>query len=521
MNFLLYLSAFAVVAPGGRIKHVVVIYFENRAFDHLLGWQKSLKSEGLHGSETNPISLKDPTKGNVTVYPGATYVADLQPQHGYDPYQTKFDITSSIPRMDGFLSEEMIATNNNLTKARQVMGGFADGALPVTTTLAKEFAVFDHWYAAFPGPSWPNHMMTISGTANGDTNTGDGYRCKQGTPFPQPTIFDHLLEAGHEYARIYNDTAIELYIESFTKNASKARTQNMDRFFHDAAHGTLPALTWIAPRQGVNRTLGPLGGPNSDHPNCCDVALGERLRKDVYEALRAGPAWNETAFLFTWDDPGGFFDHALPPMRAPPPDDQPPCFCAKPGSGDEVCGGHAHGASGDPRGYNPYTRLGSRLPVVLVSPWVKKGTVVGEPSEGQRPAPDSKYDGTSIAATIKRLFGLPKFLSRRDAWSASFDHLFDELNAPRTDTPAHLPEAPPPSADMRTKHPWGTDCDDPTRRMRRTIRDFEALLGKPAPARLHACAASNVWTTRCGEGTMDEATEWLAGATEQWRRGDE
>ena len=38
-----------------------------------------------------------------------------------------------------------------------------------------------------------------------------------------------------------------------------------------------------------NKTLGNLGGPNSDHPNCCDVALGERLRKDIYEAVRAPP----------------------------------------------------------------------------------------------------------------------------------------------------------------------------------------------------------------------------------------
>ena len=63
----------------------------------------------------------------------------------------------------------------------------------------------------------------------------------------------------------------------------------MDRFFADAAKGTLPALTWIDPRQGINKTLGDLGGPNSDHPSCCDVALGERLRKDIYEALRVLP----------------------------------------------------------------------------------------------------------------------------------------------------------------------------------------------------------------------------------------
>ena len=45
----------------------------------------------------------------------------------------------------------------------------------------------------------------------------------------------------------------------------------------------------------MNKTLGTLGGPNSDHPNCCDVALGERLRKDIYEAVRAQPGpWNHT-----------------------------------------------------------------------------------------------------------------------------------------------------------------------------------------------------------------------------------
>ena len=101
-------------------------------------------------------------------------------------------------------------------------------------------------------------------------------------------------------------------MEAFGSKQTRSRTHTMDRFFADAAKGTLPALTWIDPRQGINKTLGNLGGPNSDHPSCCDVALGERLRKDVYEALRAGPGWNHTAFIMTWDDPGGFFDHARP-----------------------------------------------------------------------------------------------------------------------------------------------------------------------------------------------------------------
>ena len=137
---------------------------------------------------------------------------------------------------------------------------------------------------AFPGPSWPNHMFSYSATANGNTNTGDGYLCQKDRPYPQRTIFDALRDAGHEYVRIYNDSVTDTFMEAFASRETRSRTHTMDRFFSDAAKGTLPALTWIDPRQGINKTLGNLGGPNSDHPSCCDVALGERM-----------PVWKSTS----------------------------------------------------------------------------------------------------------------------------------------------------------------------------------------------------------------------------------
>ena len=63
-------------APQQRIKHVVVLYQENRAVDHLLGWDKRLGIDGLTGKETNPIDPADPSKGSVKVYDGAPYVDD-------------------------------------------------------------------------------------------------------------------------------------------------------------------------------------------------------------------------------------------------------------------------------------------------------------------------------------------------------------------------------------------------------------------------------------------------------------
>ena len=37
----------SLVLAAGRIKHVVVLYEENRAFDHFFGHQKALKVDGL------------------------------------------------------------------------------------------------------------------------------------------------------------------------------------------------------------------------------------------------------------------------------------------------------------------------------------------------------------------------------------------------------------------------------------------------------------------------------------------
>ena len=128
-------------AASHRIKHVVVLYEENRAFDHLLGHQKALKVDGLKGDESNPVDRKDPSKGSVAVFDGAPYVAVEQPRHGYAPYQMKLDVQDNVPRMDGFVEFERSVHKKNTSVADAVMQGFSDGALPVSTALAEEFAV--------------------------------------------------------------------------------------------------------------------------------------------------------------------------------------------------------------------------------------------------------------------------------------------------------------------------------------------------------------------------------------------
>ena len=205
-----------------------------------------------------------------------------------------------------------------------------------------------------------------------------------------------------------------------------------DTFYDNAKKGTLPSFSWILPRQGQNTTTHE--GPNDDHP-CHDIALGERLLKDTYEALRASPKWNNTVLLVTYDDPGGWYDHASVPVDVPAPDNSTSC-----GSDKNVS----------------FTWLGARVPTLLISPWVPKGTVIHAP---KGPAANSVYEHSSVAATLKDIFQLPSFLTRRDAWAGSFYNELS-LSEPRTDTPVHLPSAPAPTVWDGGEDVEGDDDDD-------------------------------------------------------------
>ena len=84
-----------------------------------------------------------------------------------------------------------------------------------------------------------------------------------------------------------------------------------------------------------------------------------------------------------------------------------------------------------------FTRLGVRVPTILVSPWIEKGTVVGRP-EG--PTSTSQYEHSSLPATLKTMFDLEDYLTARDKWAGNFEFLFNQRTTPRTDCPTKLPD---------------------------------------------------------------------------------
>jgi phospholipase C len=78
--------------------------------------------------------------------------------------------------------------------------------------------------------------------------------------------------------------------------------QSLDAYFHAAQTGTLPAVSWVTP-----------SGPNSEHPPA-SVHQGQAFVTAVINAAMKSPDWNSTAIFLSWDDWGGFYDHAVPPQ---------------------------------------------------------------------------------------------------------------------------------------------------------------------------------------------------------------
>ncbi|KAK4364332.1 hypothetical protein RND71_015690 [Anisodus tanguticus] len=154
---------------------------------------------------------------------------------------------------------------------------------------------------------------------------------------------------------------------------------------------------------------------NDDHPSH-DVFEGQKFVKEVYEALRSSPQWNEMLFVIIYDEHGGFFDHVpTPDTGVPSPD----------------------GIVGTTAPYNfQFDRLGVRVPAIMISPWIERGTVLHKPSG---PYASSEFEHSSIPATVKKIFNLGDFLTKRDAWAGTFDTAITRTT-PRTDCPETLPE---------------------------------------------------------------------------------
>jgi phospholipase C len=130
-------------------------------------------------------------------------------------------------------------------------------------------------------------------------------------------------------------------------------------FIADIDAGALPAVSFYKPQGNLNA-----------HAGYTDLGLGQRHIHDVIvNHLMRSPAWSDMVVIVTYDENGGWWDHAAPPK------------------GDM---------------FGP----GSRVPAIIVSPFARMGTV-----------DHTQYDTISILRLIANRFDLPTLpgVARRDA----------------------------------------------------------------------------------------------------------
>jgi len=416
---------------------------ENRAFDHLLGYygrDVDTRVDGLTGNECNLRNLSDPSQGKICVNGLAKDNCPYDPSHSFASTTERIFgcAYGKTPDSPCTSATKMPTANGTFVND---MSGFVDSArrlgkdgenemamwpadkVPILTTLAQEFALFDRFFASHPGSTYPNRQFVLSATAHGMTDTGN--QVPKGG-FPQKTVLRSFEEANMTWRMHYEDSlAWAIFLGDLQRPEAKPHIQLMDSFYADAANGTLANFTFLEPRISPNpkaANSSTYGLANHQHPEA-SVREGERWMKNVYEALRNGPQWEQTLLIVTYDEHGGFYDHVPPPQRGVP---SPDGICTK-------------------EGFN-YERLGVRIPTIAISPWIQRNTLVHEAPDAQKPdVASSQYELSSIPATLRKLFpqlGAP--LNSRDAWAATFEHLWATQEAPRTDCPLKLPDVPPP-----------------------------------------------------------------------------
>lgn len=357
--------------PGvDKLKHIVVLMMENRSFDHMLGALKATNPliDGLNGTETNPDVNGNP----VQVQPQAEFQGQLDPDpnHHFPGVDLQiFNGDQSDPRvasMKGFV-KSYFGEQNNLAHSQKIMYYFTPDKLPVLTSLAKDFAVFNRWFASIPGPTLCNRAFAHYGTSFGHVGMEIFYANTQ-----YKSIYQRMIDAGRTAKIYYFDQASSTMEVVNLLQDQPQIFAIYDQFLSDCDKGLLPDYCLVEPNYSDHDDE----IASDQHPDH-HVRAGELLIASVYNAIKANDdLWQSTALLITYDEHGGIHDHVVPPACTP---DAP--FIAQPKD------------TGTPLPFQ-FDRLGVRVPAILVSPWVPKGTVV----DGRI------FEHACIPATVTKFF---------------------------------------------------------------------------------------------------------------------
>jgi phospholipase C len=402
-------------APDGTkipIDTIVIIMMENRSFDHY--FQDLPNNPGWTAGDGSPTA--SPTSVDVapagvtnlgidgTPVPLAhgTQLCFADTNHGWDG--THKEINGG--KMDGFAQandgthdDPMLGPPDFLSGAR-ALTYYTKADLPFMYWAAENFAIGDRYFAAVPGPTWPNREYLYAGTSWGETTTG-------AFPTPTtPTVLDSLSTKKIPWGN-YAGSLSSVLIFSVAPAYQKVYAKNLypsAQFATDATAGKLPAVTFLDPN------LYPEGYDNNDEHPPAVMQVGENWLAGTIKTLMASPQWPHMAVFLLWDEHGGLYDHVAPPPACAPDATQP-----------KVSDGGAT--------YGGFVEEGIRLPFAVFSPYAKHHYVSHK-----------VYDHASVLRFVEARYGLPA-LTKRDANALAPWDVFDFTAAPML-TPPAVPDVP-------------------------------------------------------------------------------
>jgi phospholipase C len=402
----------AAIDTEWPIKHVVFLILENRSFDNVFG-----RFPGADGATTG---MDEGVERPLTP-------AELQRAHDL-PHCYNCNVASiNGGEMDGF--------NQTEYADQYAYTVFSEQQIQAYWNWANEYVLADRFYASAVGPSFPNHLYTIAATSGGaldnpwqpfprlreqqeqgyakswgcDIAQGgfveiidpEGFLVKVDPCFDFPTEGDLLNQAQIPWT-YYAATNSQLgYIWSAYAALDRYRNdpelwgrhmRPIDDVVRDVEANRLPPVTWVTPRFQL-----------SQHPEY-NFCWGQNWTIELINSIMESPIWKDTLIVLTWDDFGGFYDHAPPVVL-------------------------------DDFG------LGIRVPTLLISPYAKRGFV-----------DSTTYEFSSVLRFIEDNWGLTQ-LTRRDRIADNLTNALDFTKPPRrpltqplrTDCAGPIWDPPPPA----------------------------------------------------------------------------
>jgi len=234
----------------------------------------------------------------------------------------------------------------------------------------RAFTLCDNYFSDIRGPSYPNYVMMIAGQSPVIEAALPTDICPE---FCLDLLaLPHRLDAHgltwQDYGGIFTS------VESLYQR-SEVMDFHAEKFFEDAAAGTLPNVAWLNSGFLVD------GDAKSGHPPA-SLCGGENYAVSVLKAAMNSPQWSTTALFLVWDDWGGFYDHVDPPVVERWKDGTP-------------------------------SRYGHRVPCIVMSPYARSGYIS-----------HTLHSHVSLLHFAETIFGLEP-LTERDANASDMLDCFD------------------------------------------------------------------------------------------------